>query len=206
MAGDRARGFRRTGEIGMLRALGLTLTILTPLALPCPVTAAPWTLDPATSVVASIGWEGKPIAVRFPGLSGEVDFDQAHLETAKATLSVPAGRATTGNPIVDTMMRGGDYLDAGGHPTITFDLDRLTKTSKDTADITGTVTLRGVTRPVHLKAKVITFGPTRDDPSLMKADFAISGEIDRRDFGSTAGIPDVSAIMPLDIRLVMTTR
>ena len=153
MAGDRARGFRRTGEIGMLRALGLTLTILTPLALPCPVTAAPWTLDPATSVVASIGWEGKPIAVRFPGLSGEVDFDQAHVETAKATLSVPAGRATTGNPIVDTMMRGGDYLDAGGHPTITFDLDRLTKTSKDTADITGTVTLRGVTRPVHLRPR-----------------------------------------------------
>lgn len=187
----------------MLRLFGL---MLLPLALPGPGTAATWTLDPATTVAASIAWEGKPIAVRFPGLSGDVDFDANDLGTARATLSVPAGKATTGNPIVDTMMRSGDYLDASAHPTITFDLERLTKTSKDTADVAGTVTLRGVTRPVRLKAKVLAFGPTREDPALMKADFAISGAIDRRDFGSTAGVPDVSAVLPLDIRLVLTAR
>jgi len=187
----------------MLRLLAL---MLLPLALPGTGIAAVWTLDPATTVAASIEWQGKPIAVRFPGISGDVDFDADNLATAKATLSVPAGKATTGNPIVDTMMHSGDYLDAGGHPTITFDLEKLTKTSKDTADVAGTVTLRGVTRPVRLKAKVLAFGPTKEDPSVQKADFAISGQIDRRDFGSTAGVPDVSAVLPLDIRLVLTAR
>lgn len=187
----------------MLRLLGL---MLLPLALPSAGAAAVWTLDPATTVSASIEWQGKPIAVHFPGLSGDVAFDAERLDGAHATLAVPAGKATTGNPIVDTMMRGSDYLDAGAHPTITFELEKLTKTSKDTADVAGTVTLRGVTKPVQLKAKVMAFGPTKDDPGLMKADFAISGQIDRRDFGSAAGVPEVSAVLPLDIRLVLTTR
>jgi polyisoprenoid-binding protein YceI len=187
----------------MLRLLGL---LLLPIALSEPAAAAPWTLDPTTSVEASIDWQGRPIAVHFPGLSGSVDFDAEHPETARARLAVPAGGATTGNPIVDAIMRGGDYLAAGSYPTISFDLGRLTRTSKDTADVTGSVTFRGVTRPVRLKAKVLAYGPSRNDPGLMRADFAISGEIDRRDFGSTAGVPDISAVMPLDIRLTMTTR
>lgn len=187
----------------MLRLLGLALFCL---AAPGAALAAAWQLDPRTTVAASIEWNGNPIEVRFPGLSGDVDFDPEDLTKAKATLTVPAGKATTGNPVVDAMMRSGDYLDAGGHPEITFDLQRLAKTSKDTADVTGTVTLRGVTRPVHLTAKVLAFGPSKADPSVMTADFAISGEIDRSDFGSSAGAPEVSTVLPLDIHLVMTSR
>ena len=67
------------------------------------------------------------------------------------------------------------------------------------------MTLRGVTRPVALKARVLAFGPTEADPAVMKADFAITGAIDRRDFGSTAGAPELSTVLPLDIRLVMTS-
>ncbi len=132
-------------------------------------------------------------------------FDSQKIETARATLTVPAGEATTGNPLVDTMMRSGDYLDAQRHPAITFELDRLTKTSGNTADVTGKVTLRGVTRPVDLKAKVLAFGPATDSPGETRADFAISGQIDRRDFGSTAGAPQISTVLPLSIRLIMTS-
>lgn len=185
----------------MLRPIGAVLLIL---ALPGAASAAPWRLDPATTVAARIEWQGTPIAVRFPGLTGEVDFDARHLDGARATLTAPAGAATTGNPVVDAILRDADYLDARGHPTITFELDRLTKTSADTADVAGRVTIRGVTRPVALKAKVVAFGPSRTDPGTMTADFAITGEIDRRDFGSTAGAPDLSTTLPLDIRLVMT--
>lgn len=183
----------------MLRLL-LGLLLMLPVAAP----AAPWTLDPATSVGATITWEGRPVAVAFPGLSGAVEFDSHHLEGAHAVLTVPAGKATTGNPLVDTVMRSGDYLDAGRHPTITFELDKLTRTSEATADISGRVTLRGVTRPLALKAKVLAFGPAKDDPATMRADFAITGALDRAAFGSTAGAPDVSTMLPLSIRLVMT--
>ena len=183
----------------MLRYLGVFLLLPALIAGSGAAVAETWILDPATTAEASVSWQGKPIAVRFPGLSGEVEFDSRHLDVANATLSVPTGAATTGNPIVDAMMRSPDYLDAAGHPTITFELDKLTRTSDDTADVAGRVTLRGVTRPVRLTAKVIAFGEAR-------ADFAITGQIDRRDFGSTAGVPEVAAVLPLDIRLVMTAR
>ena len=173
---------------------------------PAAAGAPAWTLDPATSVTASIAWQGRPIPVRFPGLSGLVAFDPRDLSGAKATLSAPAGAATTGNPIVDAMVRSADYLDAAAHPTITFELERLTKTSKDTADVAGRMTLRGVTRPVALQARVLAFGPEKGDPAVMKADFDIEGTIDRRAFGSTAGTPEISAVLPVRIRLVMTTR
>jgi polyisoprenoid-binding protein YceI len=185
----------------MLRVITVALLSL---ALPALAAAAPWTLDPATTVGAWIEWQGRPIAVRFPGLTGQVEFDARQLERARATLTVPAAAATTGNAVVDAMMRGADYLDARAHPTITFELDRLTKTSADTADVTGRVTLRGVERAVTLKAKVVAFGPTEADPAVMTADFVITGAIDRRDFGSTAGAPELSTTLPLDIRLVMT--
>lgn len=189
----------------MRSLLGLLLGLLLP-ALPAAAGAPGWVLDPATSVTASIEWQGRPIPVAFPGLSGEVAFDPRHLEGARATLSVPAGAATTGNAIVDALVRSRDYLDAAAHPTITFELERLTKTSDSTADVVGRITLRGVTRPLALEARVLAFGPVKGDPAVMKADFAIEGAIDRRDFGSTAGAPEVSNVLPLEIRLVMTSR
>jgi polyisoprenoid-binding protein YceI len=185
----------------MLKPLILLLALL-----PAAVAAAPWKLDAATTVTADVGWEGRTVAVRFPGLSGDVDFDAAHPERAHATITAPAGQATTGVPVVDGLIRGADYLAADRYPTITFRLDRLAQTSKNTADIEGRITLRGVTRPLSLKAQVFAYGPAEDDPDRFEAGFNLTGEIDRTQFGSTGGLPGVAAVMPLRIRLLMTSR
>lgn len=191
---------RPSGGSAMLRLLALLLL------LPVAAAASPWRLDDATSVEASIAWQGNPVTVRFPGLSGDVDFDAHRLETARARLTVPTAAATTGNPVVDGLMRSADYLDAARHPTITFELDKLTKTSEHSADVSGRVTLRGVTRPVHLSAQVQAFGPDDTRDGALTADFLITGEIDRSDFGSTAGEPELSAKLPLLIHLVMSAQ
>ena len=82
-------------------------------------------------------------------------------------------------PVVDGLIRGADYLAADRYPTITFRLDRLAQTSKNTADIEGRITLRGVTRPLSLKAQVFAYGPAKDDPDRFEAGFNLTGEIDR---------------------------
>ena len=61
--------------------------------------------------------------MRFPTLSGEIDFDQDHPDRARATISVAAGDATTGVAVVDALVRSRDYLGADEYPTITFRLD-----------------------------------------------------------------------------------
>jgi polyisoprenoid-binding protein YceI len=174
--------------------------------MPAAAQAAPWKLDPETQVTVEVPWRGSTVAVRFPTLSGTIDFDEAHPERAKAAITVAAGDAETGVAVVDQLVRSRDYLATDRFPTISFQLDRLTRTSKATADITGRITLRGVTEPIDFKAQVTRYGPAEDDPSRFEAGFDLTGEIDRTAFGSTGGLPDVAAVLPVRIRLLMSSR
>jgi polyisoprenoid-binding protein YceI len=63
-----------------------------------------------------------------------------------------------------------------------------------------------VTRPVRFEAQVFAYGPAKDDPQRFEAGFDLTGQIDRTDFGSNGGLPEVSALLPVHIRLLMTSR
>jgi polyisoprenoid-binding protein YceI len=183
--------------VAMLRVL--VLLVLLPVA----AAAAPWRLDPETSVAFDVAWQGGTVEVRFPGLGGEIDFDATHPERARAVISVSARDATTGIAVADALLRSDGYLAADRYPTMTFRLDRLVQTSKQTADIFGSLTLRGVTRPLAFQAQVFRYGPAKDDPARFDAGFDLTGRIDRTEFGSTGGVPEVASMLPIRIRLLM---
>jgi polyisoprenoid-binding protein YceI len=182
----------------MLTRLALVLVLLPALA-----QAAPWRLDPRTTVAVDVAWEGSTVVVRFPPPTGIVDFDPDHPEKARATVTVSARGATTGVPLVDALVRSDGYLGAETWPEMSFRLDRLTPTSKQTAEVVGQITLRGVTRPITFQAQVIRYGPAADDPDRFEAGFDLTGSIDRTAFGSTGGLPQVAAVLPVRIRLLM---
>ena len=182
----------------MLARLALVLALL-----PAAADAAPWRLDPATTIAVDVPWEGSAVTVRFPAPTGSVDFDPEHPETARAAVTVSARGATTGVAIVDALVRSPGYLGTDTWPEMTFRLDRLTPTSKQTAEVAGRLTLRGVTRPVAFAARVIRFGPAAGDPEVFEAGFDLTGTIDRTAFGSTGGLPEVAAELPIRIRLLM---
>jgi polyisoprenoid-binding protein YceI len=182
----------------MLALLALVLALL-----PAAAAAAPWQLDPATSIAVDVPWEGSTVTVRFPAPTGTVDFDPVHPETTRARVTVSSRGATTGVPIVDALVKSAGYLAADTWPEMTFRLDRLTPTSKQTAAVAGRLTLRGVTRPIGFDARVTRFGPAADDPGRFDAGFDLEGSIDRTAFGSTGGLPQVPAILPIRIQLLM---
>ena len=173
------------------------------LFLPGLALADPWGLDPATTIVVDVPWEGATVAVHFPPPTGSIDFDPENPVTARATVTVSARGATTGVPIVDALVRSPDYLGTDAWPELTFRLDRLTPTSKATAEVAGRITMRGVTRPIAFDARVIRFGPAADDPDRFEAGFDLEATIDRTEFGSTGGLPQVPAVLPIHIRLLM---
>lgn len=185
----------------MLRVFCLVVCLV-----PAVAFAAPWRLLPETRVLVDVGWRGNSVEVRFPTLTGTIDFDADRPETAEATIRVAATDATTGLAPVDALLRGPAYLDAARHPTIDFHLDRLEQTSRSTADIFGRITLRGVTRPIRFDAAVVRYGPSSDDPERFEAGFDLTGELDRRAFGSVAGQPDIAVLLPIRIRLLMASR
>jgi polyisoprenoid-binding protein YceI len=184
----------------------LRLAILLIWLLPATAWAVPWLLDPGTRVAVDVSWAGGLVEVNFPRLSGTIDFDERAPQNARARITVSARDATTGIPVADALMRSEGYLATERYPEIVFELDRLVQTSRSTADIFGRMTLRGVTQPVKFSATVVRYAPAADDPGRFEAGFDLSGMVDRTDFGSTGGVPDVAAELPIRIRLLMTSR
>ncbi len=184
----------------------LRVFIVLALVAPGSVWAATWRLDPGTTVAVDVPWTGGVAEVRFPRLSGTIEFDERRPETAKARIGVSAGAAETGLGLVDALVRSRDYLDTAQFPEITFELERLTRTSAQTADVAGRITLRGVTRPVEFKARVVRYAPMKDDPDRFEAGFDLETTIDRTEFGSLGGVPQIAAVLPVRIRLLMTSQ
>lgn len=165
-----------------------------------------WAIGPDTRVSADASWNGSTVVVEFPTIQGRVVFDEKDIAATQATIQVATRDATTGVGLVDRILRGPDYLGTEKYPSITFHLDKLVQTSKSTADLIGRVTLRDVTRPATFKPVVIRYGPDPRDASVFDAGFDITGQIDRAEFGSTGGLPEVGAVLPVHIRLLMSSR
>jgi polyisoprenoid-binding protein YceI len=184
-----------------LRTTVLILLLIWPLA----AGAVPWQIESGTTVSVDVRWRKSLVVVRFPTVTGQIDFNEEHPETAHAAIEVSTENATTGIPPADSLVRSEGYLAAARFPHIRFDLQRLNPTSRNTADIFGTITFRGVTRPIAFLATVILYGPDPNAPERFRAGFDITGRIDRTAFGSEAGLPDVPAELPIRIRLLISS-
>ena len=183
----------------------LKVLIFALLLVPRVATTAPWFIDKSeTRIQVEVGYLGNSsLKINFPSFAGVVDFDDQRPQNTDATIKVGTRDLQTGIGFMNVLVRSKDYLNARQYPEITFQLDKLVQTSKSTADLHGEITLLGTTKPLIFQAKVFRFGPSERDPSVREAGFNLTTEIDRREFGSTTGIPEVASILPVRIRLVM---
>jgi polyisoprenoid-binding protein YceI len=186
-------------EFAMLR----TLALIALLILPGTATADTWRLDPETRIAVEVPWFGGRATMHFPRYAGTVTFDEADLDRAAARIVVSSRDVTTGFGPADSLARSPGYLAAATYPQIAFALDRIVQTSRSTANVTGSITFRGVTRPITFAATVFRYGPAAGDPRRFEAGFDLAGRIDRTEFGSTQDVPAVAAVLPVRIHLLM---
>lgn len=88
------------------------------------------------------------------------------------------------------IVKGSQFLDTAKFPQIVFKSERVRMTGARSMEISGTLTLHGVTRPMVLTA---TFngsypGMPKMDPHA-RAGFSAHGSFKRSDFGMTYGLP-----------------
>ena len=169
----------------MLKRLVLILALL-----PAAAAAAPWKLD-AGDHRRRRRRLGGPHRRRCASRRSPARSTSTGPPRARQGQDQRRGRATPppASAVVDQLLRSRDYL--GGRRSIRrspSSLDKLTQTSKSTADIAGRITLRGVTKPVALQGPghPRTARP-KDDPDRFEAGFNLTGSIDRTAFGSTGG-------------------
>ncbi len=129
-----------------------------------------------------------------------IDFDDLSRSSVDVTLDVTRARA--GLIFATEALKGRSVLDAAGHPTIRFRSTaiRLNGTGRlsDGAQITGELTLRGVTRPVTLRAALFRQRGTQAG-DLRQLSFRLSSVVSRSAFGASGYASLVDDQVQLDI-------
>ncbi|MBB4818341.1 polyisoprenoid-binding protein YceI [Pseudomonas alcaligenes] len=97
----------------------------------------------------------------FKDFDGSFSFDAKAPEASKIKVTLQTASVDTNHAERDKHIKSGDFLNVSKNPTATFESTGVKSTGTGTADVTGNLTLNGVTKPVVVKAKFIGEG---DDP------------------------------------------
>ncbi|WP_137819420.1 MULTISPECIES: YceI family protein [unclassified Pseudomonas] len=116
----------------------------------------------------------------FKDFDGSFSFDEKNPEASKVQVTMNTASVDTNHAERDKHIRSKDFLNVSKNPQATFVSTAVKSTGTDTADISGDLTLNGVTKPVLIKAKLIGQG---DDPwGGYRAGFEGSTKLKLKDF------------------------
>jgi polyisoprenoid-binding protein YceI len=116
----------------------------------------------------------------FKDFDGSFSFDAAKPQDSKVNVTLNTTSVDTNHAERDKHLRSGDFLNVSKHPTATFASTAVKSTGEGTAEITGDLTLNGVTKPVVIAATFI--GEGKDPWGGYRAGFAGSTKLKLKDF------------------------
>ena len=124
----------------------------------------------------------------FSNVQGTVTWDEANPANSKIDAVIDATTLSTQDANRDTHVKSGDFLDVAQYPAITFKSTSVTPGAEGELNVTGDLTLHGVTKPVTLKVD----GPTRESKDLygnLRIGASATTKIKRSDFGVVWNAP-----------------
>lgn len=135
------------------------------------------------------------------------DFDITATATdtfgdAEFMVDIKTTSIDTDNDRRDDHLRSADFFDAEKFPAITFKSTGYEQTGEKTFNLTGDLTMHGVTKPVTLEGKVN--GVITDQRSQkLKAGLKLTGTINRLDFGVGGETASLGNEIDLTVHLEM---
>jgi polyisoprenoid-binding protein YceI len=143
------------------------------------------------------------------GVTGTVTFDPANPAATTGKIVVAAATLHVPNPVMKEHLHGEQWLDVAKNTEITFEAKSLanvkTTGNDTTADVTGTLTIKGVAKPVtvpvkftYLKDKLGLRVPNqKGDLLVIRASFAVK----RSDFGINPKAPEDKVADTIELTL-----
>lgn len=137
---------------------------------------------------------------KFVEFDGGFTFDTA--EPAKSSIDVtikPAG-LNMDDAKWNEHLKSADFFDVEKFPTMTFKSTAIEVTGEHTANITGDLTMHGITKPVVL---AVTHNKSGKHPFGDKyvSGFSAKGSVKRSDFGMVYGLPLVGDDVSIEIQV-----
>jgi polyisoprenoid-binding protein YceI len=117
----------------------------------------------------------------FKTFSGTFDFDEAKGELKNVNVEIDVASVNTNEPDRDKHLVSPDFFDAAKHPKMTFKSTKVEFKDKKPVKVMGTLTMRGVTKPVTLE--VDYKGSAMDPWGNTKLGFTAKAKINRKDWG-----------------------
>jgi len=118
---------------------------------------------------------------KFTDFTGTIQVDPAKPEASSVELTVKTASVDTGEPKRDDHLRSPDFFEAAKFPEMTFKSTRVKSVDKDRYEVTGTFTLRGISKELTLPVTFLGFA--KDPWGNEKAGFETSLTLNRKDFG-----------------------
>lgn len=167
---------------------------------PADVHAGTFNADPAHSKVTwSVSHFGFHTYVgQFGSFTGSLTLDPKAPESAQLSVTIDTNTLGTLNPALDTHVKSPDFLDVAKFPQATYKATSVKRTGDKTADITGDLTLHGVTKPVVVHATFNQAGVALTDRKYTIG-FSGNAVIKRSDFGIKTYVPAIGDEVTLQI-------
>jgi len=134
----------------------------------------------------------------FKDFDGSFTFDEKDPSADKVNVTINTSSVDTNNAERDKHLRSASFLNSAKFAQATF-VSTNVKKDGDELDITGDLTLNGVTKPVKLEAKLL--GQGKDPWGGYRAGFEAEGKIALKDFNITTDLGPASQDVELIISL-----
>ncbi len=167
--------------------------LLLALALPGLAAATDYTVQPGTSTLGfSSTFQGETFQGHFGQWNAAISYDPANLAASKFDVTVQLASVETGDSDRDSALPGEAFFDVAKYPQAHFVTTGFRKNGNQViAD--GTLTLRGVSKPVSLQ---VGFAPQGSGATL-----DVSGAVQRLDFGVGSGEYADTSVIGAEVKI-----
>jgi polyisoprenoid-binding protein YceI len=145
-----------------------------------------WSIDPThTSVTFGVRhMMVSTVRGEFQKVRGNVIFDRSYPERTKIEVDIETASVNTREERRDQHLRSADFFDVEKFPLITFRSKKVVLTGPDEFDMTGDLTIHGVTKEVVLKVDNLT-SEHADPWGKVRMGASAKTKIKRSEFGMT---------------------
>lgn len=117
----------------------------------------------------------------FSDFNGTINYDPANPANSTVEVTIQAASIDTKAEGRDKHLKSPDFFAVDSFPTLTFKSTSITPKNEKLFEVTGDLTMRGVTKSVTLTVEMV--GAMEDPMMGKRLGFTASGKINRQDFG-----------------------
>jgi polyisoprenoid-binding protein YceI len=141
-----------------------------------------WTIDPNHSLIefSARHFDIAYVKGRFKSFSGKIEVNEQDLLQSKVDLTIDASSLDSqAVQMREDLIKGEEMLEVAKYPSITFKSTRIASRDASHYDVTGDLTMRGITKSITIPIEFGGLVTTRMGP---RAGFAGSLVLNKSDF------------------------